>query len=89
MPVAYHSGMSATTIKLESELVKKVTSLKSERQSISGYVRGLIEREHQAREHRAAATAYQRFLDENPDERSAMEIWESGPLVDDVESDKP
>ncbi len=81
--------MPATTIKLEAELVEKVTSLKPERQSISGYVRGLIEREHRAREHRAAAVAYQQFLDENPDERSAMEVWESGPLVDEVESDTP
>ena len=47
-------------------------------------LRRLIEREH-----RAAATAYQRFLDENPEERSAMEIWESAPLVDDVEAEKP
>ena len=89
MPIAYHIGMPATTIKLEDELVKKVTSLKPEGQSISGYVRGLIEREHLARELRAAATVYQRFLDENPGERAAMETWESAPLVDDVESDKP
>lgn len=89
MLTAYYVGMPATTIKLEDELVKKVTSLKLEGQSISGYVRGLIEREHRARELRAAATAYQRFLDENPDERAAMELWESAPLVDDVESDTP
>jgi predicted CopG family antitoxin len=81
--------MPATTIKLEDELVRKVTSLKPEGQSISAYVRGLIEREHRARELRAAATAYQRFLDENPNERAAMELWESAPLVDDVESDRP
>lgn len=84
----YYRGMSATTIKLEDELVRKVTSLKTKGQSISGYVRGLIEREHRTRELRAAATAYQRFLDENPDERAAMEFWESAPLVDDVESVK-
>ena len=81
--------MPATTIKLEAELVKKVTSLKPEDESISGYVRSLIEREHRAREHRAAANVYQRFLDENPEERSAMEIWQSAPLVDDVEPEKP
>ncbi len=54
-------------------------SLEPERQGLSANVRGLIERGHQAREDRAAATAYQRFLDENPDERSAMETWESAP----------
>ena len=35
--------MPATTIKLEAELVKKVTSLKPKDESISGYVRALIE----------------------------------------------
>lgn len=63
--------------------------MKPDGQSISGYVRGLIESEHRARALRAAATAYQRFLDENPDERAALELWESAPLVDDVESDRP
>jgi hypothetical protein len=48
--------------------------LKPDGQSISAYVRGLIEREHRARELRAAATAY---------------LWEAAPLVDDVESGTP
>lgn len=81
--------MPATTIKLESELVKKVTTLKPKDESISSYVRGLIEKEHRAREHRAAAGAYQRFLDANPEERAAMEAWGSAPLVDDIEPRKP
>jgi predicted CopG family antitoxin len=81
--------MPATTIKLESELVKKVTSLKPKDESISGYVRSLIEREHRAREHRAAASVYQRFLDENPGERAAMDVWQAAQLVDDVEPEKP
>lgn len=89
MPIEYYIGMSATTIKLESELVKKVTTLKPKDQSISSYVRGLIEREHRAREHRAAANAYRQFLGENSEERAAMEVWESAPLVDDIEPRKP
>lgn len=81
--------MPATTIKLEAELVRKVTTLKPKDESISGYVRELIEREHRTREHRAAVHTYQRFLRDNPEERAAMEVWESAPLVDDVESKKP
>lgn len=81
--------MSATTIKLESDLVKKVAALKPKDESISGYVRGLIEKEHWAREHREAANTYQQFLRENPEERAAMEVWESAPLVDDVEPKGP
>jgi predicted CopG family antitoxin len=81
--------MPATTIKLEAELVRKVTTLKPKAESISGFVRELIEKEYWAREHRAAAVEYQQFLQENPEERSAMEVWESAPLVDDIEPRKP
>ena len=70
-------------------MVKKVTTLKPKDESISGYVRGLIEKEHGARENRAAAGLYQQFLQENPEERAAMEVWESAPLVDEVEPKKP
>jgi len=63
--------------------------LKPDGQDLSGDVHGRIVREHRARELRAAATAYQRFLDDNPEERAAMETWESAPLVYDVESDRP
>jgi len=67
--------MSATTIKLESDLVKKVVDLKPKDESISGFVRELIEKEHRARKNRAAAVEYQQFLEENPEERAAMEVW--------------
>jgi len=81
--------MSATTIKLETDLVRKVMALKPRDESISSFVRGLIEREHRARENKAAAVIYQQFLQDNPDERAAMEVWESAPLVDEVEPKKP
>ena len=81
--------MPATTIKLVADLVRKVAALKPKDESISGFVRELIEREHRARENRAAATSYRQFLEGNPDERAAMEVWESAPLVDDVEPKEP
>ena len=81
--------MSATTIKLEADLVKKVAALKPKDESISGFVRELIEKEHRARENRASAVVYQQFLEDTPDERAAMEVWESAPLVDDIEPKKP
>jgi predicted CopG family antitoxin len=81
--------MPATTIKLEADLVKKVAALKPKDESISGFVRDLIEREHRARENKAAAVVYQQFLEDNPDERAAMEVWESAPLVDEIEPKKP
>ncbi len=81
--------MSATTIKLEADLIRKVTSLKSKEESISGFVRALIEREHRVRENRAAAVEYQQFLQESPQERAAMENWEFAPLANEIEPEKP
>ena len=81
--------MPATTIKLDADLVKKVANLKPKDESISGFVRELIEKEHRAREHRESAVVYQQFLRENPDEQAAMEEWESAPLVDEIEPRKP
>lgn len=69
--------------------MKKVATLKPKDESISGFVRGLIEREYRAREHRASAVVYQQFLRENPGEQAAMEEWESAPLVDEIEPRKP
>jgi len=81
--------MPATTIKLDADLVKKVATLKPKDESISGFVRELIEKEHRARAHRESAVIYQQFLRENPDEQAAMEKWESAPLVDEIEPRKP
>jgi predicted CopG family antitoxin len=81
--------MSATTIKLDADLVKKVTALKPKDESISGFVRELIEKEHRAREHRASAVLYQQFLRDNPQEIAAMEVWESAPLAGEIEPRKP
>jgi hypothetical protein len=72
--------MPATTIRLEAELLKTISTLKAKDQSISDYVRELIEREYRAR-HRPAAEAYERFLQANPEERAMMEVWESASLA--------
>lgn len=81
--------MPATTIKLESDLAKKASDLKSEGQSISAFVRSLIEREYRARQLQKSAHIYERFLRENPEEREAMEVWESAPLGEAPRPPKP
>lgn len=81
--------MPATTVKLEPDLVEKVAALKRPEQSISSFVRSLIEKEHREKTHRAAAQAYKQFLQEHPAEREAMEVWESAPLTDVIEPKKP
>jgi predicted CopG family antitoxin len=75
--------MPATTIKLEHEWVDKVSKLKSKDESVSSYVRNLIEHEYRERLNRVAAQKYQQFLADNPEELAAMEDWESAPLGSD------
>ena len=60
--------------------MKKVAALKPKDESISGFVRELIEKEHRVRENRAAALVYRQFLIDNPAESLAMDVWESAPL---------
>jgi hypothetical protein len=79
--------MPATSIKLGADLVKKVTALKPKGASISAYVRELIEREHRSKSNREPAGRYQQFLDENPEERGAAEVWEAASL-DETDSRK-
>ncbi len=81
--------MPATTVKLEPDLVEKAAALKQPEQSISSYVRSLIEKEHREKTLRAAAQSYEQFLLEHPAEREAMEVWESAPLSDAIEPKKP
>ena len=77
--------MPATTVKLDSELVKKASALKPPGTSLSAFVRGLIESEYRDRRMREAVRNYQAFLQENSAEREAMEVWESAPLSDSIE----
>jgi predicted CopG family antitoxin len=81
--------MPATTIKLDSDLVEKVVELKPEGQSISAFVRSLIEKEHRDRQLRESAQIYEQFLRDHPAEREAMEVWESAPLSETIEPKRP
>ena len=81
--------MPATTVKLESDLAQKAADLKSDGQSISAFVRALIEKEHRSRQLNESARAYEQFLRDNPDEREAMEVWESAPLSENIEPKRP
>ena len=81
--------MPATTVKLESDLVEKAVALKQPDESISAFVRGLIEKEHRARQLHESAQRYDQFLREHPEEREAMEVWESAPLSGEIEPKQP
>jgi hypothetical protein len=80
--------MAATSVRLTSDLVEKISDLKSKDQSVLEFVRDLIEKEHREREHRASAFAYRDNLQQNPDELTALEIWETAPLTTEIQSKK-
>lgn len=81
--------MSSTTIRLEADILQKLKKIRPEDQSISAFVRGLIEREYREREMRRAADVYREYLARDPVERAAMEEWEAAPLVNEVEPPAP
>ncbi len=68
--------------------MSKVSEIKGD-ESISAYVRSLIEKEYRDRLLRRAAAEYERFLREHPGEREAMEVWEDAPLAGEIEPRKP
>lgn len=74
--------MAATTIKLDEDLYEKVGTLKASEQSATAYVRALIEREYNQRQQRAAAEAYQAFLQAHPEEQTDLETWEQALLAE-------
>ncbi len=73
--------MSATTIKLESALLKEIRAIKPREQTLAAYVREALERD--VRRHRLALAAreYSAFLTANPDEQVEMEAWADAPLT--------
>jgi predicted CopG family antitoxin len=81
--------MAAKSIRLTADSVEKISDLKSKDQSVLEFVRDLIEKEHREKEHRASAVAYRDNLQQNPDEKTALEIWETAPLMTEIQSKKP
>jgi hypothetical protein len=81
--------MPSTTIKLGPDLLEKAHAIMPKGSNVSACVRELIEREYRERRLREAALSYAAFLEQHPDERTALEVWESAPLVDDVEARGP
>ena len=81
MPECYFFGMSATTVKLEHGMLREISRVKPPEQSLSAFVRGVLERDLRRRKMREAAYAYQTLLAENGDERSEAAAWETADLT--------
>lgn len=72
--------MSATTVKLEAELLREIRSVKPKDQTLAAYVREAVERDVVRRKLRAAAEQYRAFLLDHPDEGEEMSAWEHATL---------
>jgi hypothetical protein len=77
----YSICMSATTVKLEEELLREIRILKPQGQSLAAFVREAVERDILRRKLRSAAERYQAFLGENPEEGQDLDDWERARLT--------
>jgi hypothetical protein len=72
--------MKATTIKVEGDMLKELERLKPPSQTLSGYVRSLLQHEIQRRKIAEAAGRYTEYLRETPEERTWLEEWVNADL---------
>lgn len=73
--------MSATTIKVEGNLLKDIKKCLAVSQSVTAFVRETLEKEVRQRQMIAGAEAYNKFLQENPEEQEWLEDWEEADLL--------
>jgi len=77
----YYSGMSATTVKLDAELLSEIASVKPNDQTLSAYVREALQRDLRRQQMRKAGESYMALLRDNAAEREALDEWEAAPLA--------
>jgi Arc/MetJ-type ribon-helix-helix transcriptional regulator len=76
----YCDGMGATTVKLDSDLLKEIARRKSSGQTLSSFVREAVARDLRRRQLKESAEAYLELLATNSAEATAMQEWEEAPL---------
>ena len=72
--------MSATTLKIEGELLNELNHLRPKDQSLSAFVRGILEQTIRKQQMIAAAEQYTDFLKSCSDEAMWLEEWEQTDL---------
>lgn len=73
--------MKATTIKVEGELLERLEQAKPPRQSLTTFVRSILEQDLRRRQMTAAAERYSEFLAEHASERAWLEEWDRADLA--------
>ncbi len=72
--------MSATTVKLDAEMLREIAEAKPAGQTLSSFVQSALKRDLRRRKMKHAAEAYLALPASSPDEREAQEKWEAAPL---------
>lgn len=72
--------MKATTIKLEGELLESLEASKPENQSLTAYVRAVLQESLDRARVREAAVGYRAFVESNEDEKALLEEWDRADL---------
>jgi hypothetical protein len=73
--------MKATTIKVEGELLRELERAKPASQSLTTYVRSILQQEMRRQQMVAAAERYVEFLQQHGDERAWLEEWDRADLA--------
>ncbi len=72
--------MTATTVKLDGELLQEIQAHKPKHQTLAAYVRQTLEADVRRRRMMNAAQEYAAFLAAHPAERVEMDEWAEAPL---------
>jgi len=73
--------MKATSVKVEGELLKELERTKPAKETLSGYVRSILEREVRRRRLAEAADRYVQLLRDAPHERAWLDDWDTADLA--------
>ena len=73
--------MSATTVKLESDLLDRIAKVKAADQTLASFVREAVENDLRRRQLREAAEAYQKLMIKNKAEQQEMQEWQMADLA--------
>jgi len=73
--------MKATTVKLDGELLARIEESKPQGQSLSAYVRMVLQRNLDRTRVRDAAVEYRTFLASDPEEQRALDEWDRADLA--------
>jgi len=73
--------MKATTIKVEGELLAQLEQAKPKAESLTTYVRAILQQEVRRQQMAAAAERYTEFLAQDADERAWLDEWDRADLA--------